>query len=183
MSGKRIAPSIGEFAVFGGQYMKKAVFLDRDGTINVDKGYVYKPEDFEFIDGAPEVIKIINKQGYLAVVVSNQSGIARGLYTADDVDMLHEHINMALKAHDAHIDAYYYCPHHPDFGAACKCRKPKPGLIEQAVVDYDIDIAQSWMIGDKESDIECARAAGIHPDRIINVGAPDANLRNCALML
>ena len=143
--------------------MEKAVFLDRDGVINVDKEYLYKPEDFEFINGAPEAIRLMNKLGYKVVVVSNQSGVARGFFTVDDVVKLHKHIDRELKKYEAYIDAYYFCPHHPDFGSECDCRKPKTGLIEQAVRDFNIDLAKSWMIGDKASDVECAENAGVKP--------------------
>ena len=136
--------------------MNKAIFLDRDGTINVDKGYVYKSEDFEFIDRVPEAIKIMNDLGYLVIVITNQSGIVRGYYSIDDVNRLHKYIDLELSKYNAHIDAYYYCPHHPDFGEVCYCRKPKTGLIEQAVKDFNIDISKSWMVGDKESDMQCA---------------------------
>ena len=141
--------------------MNKAVFLDRDGTINIDKGYVYKPEDFEFMPGAPEGIKLLNDIGFKVIVISNQSGIARKLYTSEDVHRLHKHIDNELGIFGAKIDAYYFCPHHPDFDIVCECRKPNIGLIKQAVIDYNIDINESWMVGDKASDIECANNAGL----------------------
>ena len=141
--------------------MEKAIFLDRDGTINVDKGYVHKPEDFVFMAGAPEAIRQMNKFGYKVIVISNQSGIARGFFTSDDVVKLHEHINLELNKYGARIDAYYFCPHHPDYDMECDCRKPKTGLIEQAVKDFNIDLTQSWMIGDKASDLECAGNIGL----------------------
>ena len=141
--------------------MEKAVFLDRDGTINVEKRYLYKPEDFEFIDGASEAIKQLNQLGYKVIVISNQSGIARGFYTITDVSKLHNHIDHELKKHGARIDAYYFCPHHPDYGPKCNCRKPETGLIEKAVQDFYIDLTESWMVGDKASDIECAARAKI----------------------
>ena len=141
--------------------MRKAVYLDRDGTINVDKGYVYKPEDFEFIDGVPEVIKCLNDLVYLVIVVSNQSGIARGFYTSGDVINPHKYIDNELLKYGAHIDAYYFCPHHPDFGIECNCRKPKTGMIEQAMKDFDINLNESWIVGDKNSDVECSSKVGI----------------------
>ena len=141
--------------------MNKAVFLDRDGTINVDKHYVYKQEDFEFISGVPQAIKSLNDDGYKVIVISNQSGIARGFYTVGDVEKLHGYVDGELAKHGAKIDAYYICPHHPDFTGECECRKPKTGLVEQAVRKFDVDISLSYMVGDKESDGECARAAGI----------------------
>ena len=142
-------------------HMNKAIFLDRDGTINIDKGYVYKQEDFEFIGKAPEAIKIMNNLGYLVIVVTNQSGIARGYFTAKDVIILHNYINNKLAEYNANIDAYYYCPHHPNYGEQCNCRKPKTGLIDKAVKDFNICIPESWLVGDKVSDMECADNAGL----------------------
>jgi D-glycero-D-manno-heptose 1,7-bisphosphate phosphatase len=139
--------------------VNKAVFLDRDGTINVDRHYVYKLEDFEFLPGVPQAIKFLNDAGYKVIVVSNQSGIARGFYTAADVEKLHGYIDGELAKHGARIDAYYICPHHPDFTGECECRKPKTGLVERAVREFEIDVSLSYMVGDKESDEECARNA------------------------
>ncbi|MCL2260340.1 MAG: D-glycero-beta-D-manno-heptose 1,7-bisphosphate 7-phosphatase [Fibromonadales bacterium] len=141
--------------------MNKAVFLDRDGTINVDKHYVYKIEDFEFINGVPQAIKSLNKNGYKVIVISNQSGIARGFYTIADVEKLHKYMDSELAKINAKIDAYYICPHHPDFSGECECRKPKTGLIKQAIKNFDIDISQSYLVGDKEIDMECGNNAGI----------------------
>jgi D-glycero-D-manno-heptose 1,7-bisphosphate phosphatase len=141
--------------------VNKAVFLDRDGTINVDKHYVYKPEDFEFISGVPQAIKSLNDKGYKVIVISNQSGIARGFYTASDVEKLHGYVDGELAKQGAKIDAYYICPHHPDFTGECECRKPKTGLVDMAVREFDVDVSLSYMVGDKESDEECARAAGL----------------------
>lgn len=138
---------------------KKTVFLDRDGTINVEKNYLYRLEDFEFIPKAPEAIAMLNKCGYQVIVVSNQAGVARGYYTEDDVKKLHKYINLRLKEYNAHIDAFYYCPHHPEAGIGkykknCHCRKPETGLFEMACNDFPIDVENSWMIGDNISDIK-----------------------------
>lgn len=146
--------------------MDKAVFLDRDGTINIDKGYVYKIEDFEFIKGAPEAIKRLNDFGYRVIVVTNQSGVARGFYSENDVITLHQYVNSILKEYDAHIDGFYYCPHHAKYGFGkykinCDCRKPKPGLIEKAILDFSIDASKSWMIGDNLNDVAAGKAANI----------------------
>jgi len=150
--------------------VNKAVFLDRDGTINVDKHYVYKIDDFEFIDGVPEMIKRFNDDGYKVIVISNQSGVARGFYTIADVEKLHRYIDGELAKIGAKIDAYYICPHHPDFTGVCECRKPKTGLVERAIKDFDIDVSQSLFVGDKESDRECARQIGIKFERDIAGG-------------
>ena len=140
-----------------------AVFLDRDGTLNVEKGYLYRFEDWEWICGAVEAIRRINALGYLAIVVTNQAGIARGYYQEDDVQNLHQQVSTLLAGENAHIDAYYYCPHHPQFGILrdCACRKPKVGMLIQAQQDLDINLTDSWIIGDKVSDIEAGRQAGV----------------------
>lgn len=142
---------------------KKAVFLDRDGTLNVEKHYLHKPQDFQFTENAPRAIREMNKLGFRVIVISNQSGVAKGLFSSADVEHLHRYIDSELEKYGAHISAYYYCPHHPDYGAECDCRKPKTGLVERAVQDFNIDVASSWMVGDKASDILCAQKAGVQP--------------------
>lgn len=143
-----------------------AAFLDRDGVLNVDKGYVYRIEDIEWIDGAKEAVKYLNDLGYLVFVVTNQSGIARGYYTEEDVKGLHLWMQAELVQYDAHIDGFFYCPHHPEgsqekYRMDCKCRKPKSGMIEQAMSTWPIDLAKSFIIGDKKSDVEAGSLAGI----------------------
>lgn len=142
-----------------------AVFLDRDGTINVEKNYLYRIEDWEWIPGAVAAIRAINRAGYLVVVVSNQAGVARGLYSEEDVRLLHAFVDAELASEGALINAYYVCPHHPGFGDQlnCDCRKPFPGMILQAGDELNIDLAASWLVGDKLSDIEAAEAAGVTP--------------------
>jgi len=141
--------------------MRKALFLDRDGTINIDKGYVYKPEDFIFIDGIIEAIRKYNQDGYLVIVISNQAGIARGYYKENDVIALHKYVDSLLQKSGARVDKWYYCPHHPEFGSDCNCRKPKTGMLEQAIAEFDIDVKQSLLVGDKPWDIECGEKMGI----------------------
>ncbi len=148
--------------------MNKAVFLDRDGTINVEKEYLYRCEDFEFIPGVPQAIARLNRAGYLVIVVSNQSGIARGMYREADVDKLHVYINRQLRAFNARIDQFYYCPHHPDVGVEpyrrqCTCRKGQPGMLLRAAEEFLVDLDASYMIGDKVADIDAAVAAGCTP--------------------
>jgi D-glycero-D-manno-heptose 1,7-bisphosphate phosphatase len=138
-----------------------AIFLDRDGTINVEKNYLFRFEDWEWIPGAQAAIAKLNKAGFLVVVVTNQAGVARGLYTEQDVMRLHEQVSADLERHGGKIDAYYYCPHHPDFGSSCCCRKPSPGMILRAGEDLDIDLSKSWMVGDKASDIQAGQFAGV----------------------
>ena len=145
---------------------RPAAFLDRDGVLNRDHGYVHKSEDFEWLPGAREAIKRLNDAGRLVIVVSNQAGIARGLYAPADVERLHRWVNTELTKAGAHIDAFYYCPHHPtegkgDYRRACDCRKPEPGMLLQAMRDWPVDTAGSFMVGDKEIDMQAAMAAGI----------------------
>ena len=144
---------------------QRAVFLDRDGTINVEKDYLHKIEDFEFIPGAPEAIKRFKDAGFLVIVVSNQSGIARGYFDEKAVEALHQHIQFELAAYGTSIDAFYFCPHHPDKGLglyrrACYCRKGNPGMLLQAAQEHGIDLQQSFMVGDKLADIEAGDRAG-----------------------
>ena len=146
--------------------MIQAIFFDRDGVLNEEVGYLWEIERFEWIDGAREAIKLCNERGFLAVVVTNQGGIAKNLYTARDVDALHNFMQESLSEIGAHIDAFYYCPHHIDgtikeLSVECECRKPKPGLILKACEELKIEPARSIMFGDKERDMGAARAAGL----------------------
>ena len=145
-----------------------AVFLDRDGTINVDKGYFYQPEDFEFEQGSIEAIRLLNKAGYRVFVISNQAGIALGHFNEEQVDELHNWLRVELSQYGASVDAFYYCPHHPklgigDYKTSCDCRKPSPGLLLKAAVEWEIDLEKSYMVGDHNSDVEAGRAAGVTP--------------------
>lgn len=147
--------------------MQRAVFLDRDGTINQEKEYLYRFEEFEFVPGAPEAIRRLNEAGFLVVVVTNQSGVARGYYNEEDVEVLHRHIAAELMQAGARVDAWLYCPHHPSgrgsYSLPCNCRKPLPGMLFEAARRFDIDLEDSVMIGDKRADIEAAIAAGCRP--------------------
>jgi len=147
--------------------IKPAVFLDRDGTLNVEKNYLYRAEDFEFIPGAPEAVRMLNRAGLFVVVLTNQSGIARGYYSEADLHQLHRHIDTMLAAADARVDAWYYCPHHPEgqepYRHVCDCRKPLPGMLFQAAAEHGIDLSRSWMVGDKAIDVEASGAAGCRP--------------------
>ena len=146
--------------------MRRAVFLDRDGTINIEKEYLYLAKDFEFIPGVVEAIQLLNQAGVMVVVVTNQSGVARGYYTEDDVVNLHRHIARELELSGVHIDAWLFCPHHPtgrgSYALQCNCRKPLPGMLHEAAERYDINLEESTMIGDKQADIEAGQAAGCH---------------------
>ena len=136
----------------------KAVFLDRDGTINVDHGYVYKIEDFEFLPGVIEALKILQEKGYLLIIITNQSGIARGYYTEEDYYKLTEHVLTELEKEGIYIADVLFCPHLPDakiekYRADCDCRKPNLGLFEKAVRLWSIDLSQSFAAGDKIRDL------------------------------
>lgn len=146
--------------------MRPAVFFDRDGVLNSDKGYLYRAEDFEWMPGAAEAVRYLNGRGYLVFVVTNQSGVARGYYSEEDVVRLHGWMNAELAKFGAHIDAFYYCPHLPDgsveaYRCACECRKPLPGLILQAFGEWNVDKDRSFLVGDRLSDVQAAEAAGI----------------------
>jgi len=146
--------------------MRRALILDRDGVINVDHGYVSEPDKFEVTEGVFEALRRAQKLGYLLVVVTNQSGIARGYFTEDDYRRLEAHMRAIFLAEGIAFTGIYHCPHHPDGGIQhlavhCDCRKPEPGMILRAARDHDIDLAESVMVGDKASDIAAARAAGV----------------------
>ncbi len=144
---------------------KPACFLDRDGVINVDKGYVYKQKDFEWIPGAKDAISLLNEKNYYVFIITNQSGIARGYYTEKDVNILHEFINEDLKENNAHIDDFFYSPYHPDFpklfSNLSNLRKPNTGMLEIAAKKWKINKSKSFLIGDKKKDILCAQNFGI----------------------
>ena len=138
---------------------KKALFLDRDGIINIDYGHVHKIEDFKFTDSIFDLCKKYQEEGYLLIVVTNQAGIGKGLYQEDDFLKLNQYMIDEFKKNDINITKVYYCPHKPEDD--CECRKPKPGLFIQAIKDYNIDVNESVAIGDKITDLEAAHNAGI----------------------
>jgi D-glycero-D-manno-heptose 1,7-bisphosphate phosphatase len=143
----------------------KAVFLDRDGTVNEEVGYVNHVERFTLLPRVGEAIRLLNQNGLKTVVITNQSGVARGYFPESLVPLVHQKMQELLKKDGAHLDGIYYCPHHPDVGAPpyrqkCRCRKPEPGLIEEAVKDLDLDLRSSYMIGDRGVDIEFAHRVG-----------------------
>ena len=148
---------------------QKAVFLDRDGTLNKYVGFLRDIKDFELLDGVTDAIKAINNSGYLAIVVTNQPVIARGEVTVQQLKEIHNKMETLLGLEGAYIDAIYYCPHHPHKGYEgeitelkfdCDCRKPKPGMLIQATEDFNIDMSNSWIVGDSENDIKCGMNAG-----------------------
>ena len=148
---------------------QKAIFLDRDGTINKYVGFLRNIDDFELIDGAAEAIKLINQSGYLAIIVTNQPVIARGEVTWEQLNEIHRKMETLLGKEGAYVDGIYICPHHPDKGFAgvrqeykivCDCRKPKPGLLLKAAKDFNIDLSQSYMKGDDDRDVQAGLNAG-----------------------
>ncbi len=139
----------------------KALFLDRDGTINIEKNYLFRIEDFEFREGIFHLAKEFYDRGYLIFVVTNQSGIARGLYSGDDFHRLTEWMVGQFRLKGIEIEKVYYCPHHPEINGVCTCRKPQPGMILEAIREYNLDAGECVLIGDNDRDIEAGRRAGI----------------------
>ncbi len=143
--------------------MKKAFFLDRDGVINVEIGYLHEAEKTELLPDVAESVKMIHRNGFMAIVVSNQAGVAKGYYPEACVHEVHSRIQRLLLesgGQEALIDAWYYCVHHPDYNCRCSCRKPAPGMILQAAEAFDIDLRNSFMIGDRITDLEAGKNGG-----------------------
>lgn len=162
---------------------QKAIFLDRDGTINKYVGFLRNIDDFELIEGVAEAIKLINQSGYLAIVVTNQPVIARGEVTWDELNEIHKKMATLLGKEGAYVDGIYICPHHPDKGFEgerpeykidCDCRKPKPGLLLQAAKDFNIDLSESYMIGDSHRDVEAGENAGVKKSIKVEENVADA---------
>jgi D-glycero-D-manno-heptose 1,7-bisphosphate phosphatase len=157
---------------------RPAVFLDRDGVINIDTDFLHRPEDCIFVEGVAPAIERLNRSGRLVIVVTNQSGVARGFYGESDVHQLHDFMRQSLLEQGARIDAFYHCPHHPEGSVAafrrdCACRKPAPGMILTAMAEHQIDPGRSFLIGDRNSDIAAAQAAGL-PGYLFRGGNLDA---------
>ncbi|HYO91318.1 MAG TPA: HAD family hydrolase [Pyrinomonadaceae bacterium] len=145
---------------------RPAVFMDRDGTISEEVGYVNHPSRYRVFPFSAEAVRLLNERGWLAILVTNQAGVARGYFTEDLIGEVHGVLRGELERDGARLDAVYYCAHHPSVGEPpfrldCDCRKPRPGLIRRATADFDIDLAKSWMIGDRYSDIVLAHNAGV----------------------
>ena len=144
----------------------KAVFFDRDGTLNVDIHYLHRPEDFVWLPDAREAIRYVNEHGYLAILITNQSGVARGYYPERDIVRVYDWMNAELGKIGAHLDDLRYCPHHPEaalpeYRQNCTCRKPQPGMVEDMCEKYALDKSQCYFVGDSDKDMECAARAGI----------------------
>ncbi|MBO1520345.1 D-glycero-beta-D-manno-heptose 1,7-bisphosphate 7-phosphatase [Oceanisphaera pacifica] len=152
-----------------------AIFLDRDGVINQDTGYVSKRDDFIFIDGVIDAMKLLKEKGYQLVIITNQSGIARGLFSEDDFISLTEWMDWSLSDRGVDLDGFYFCPHHPSEGSSentqvCDCRKPAPGMFIDAIDDLGINAGASYMVGDKVSDLQAAQAAGVGHLTLVRTG-------------
>ena len=171
---------------------QKAIFLDRDGTINVYKGFITRPDDLCLLPGVTEAIRLINQSGYLCIIVSNQPVIARGDCTFEELQAIHNKLETLLGAEGTFIDAIYYCPHHPDKGfdgerpeykTVCDCRKPQPGMLLQAARDWNIDLSQSYIIGDSERDVQAGRSAGCKDSILIRTDVSDGLLNTVLKIL
>lgn len=144
---------------------RPAIFLDRDGVVIEDGHHVGSIDRVRMVPGSAAAVAALNRAGWVVVVVTNQGGVARGYFTFDSVPVVHAHIGGLLAGHGGRVDAFYYCPHHPDgevaeYGIACDCRKPKPGMLRQAARDLNLDLGRSWMVGDRVSDLEAGAAVG-----------------------
>ena len=167
------------------QFLHKAAFLDRDGVINKDRAYVHRWENFEFVPGAVEGMRRLQEAGYMLIVVTNQSGLARGYYTEVEYQALTHHIRQELEYQGVKLAGVYHCPHHPNgsvphLSIECDCRKPAPGLVVQAVRELGISLADSIMIGDKPADIEAARAAGVARAYQVDSDNPESSPQSSA---
>ncbi|QEW33476.1 D-glycero-beta-D-manno-heptose 1,7-bisphosphate 7-phosphatase [Erwinia billingiae] len=154
-----------------------AIFLDRDGTMNEDHGYVHEIDNFQFIDGAIEAMQELKKMGYALVMVTNQSGIARGIFSEDTFMQLTEWMDWSLADRDVDLDGIYFCPHHPEgvieeYRQQCDCRKPEPGMLLSAQKELNIDMAASYMVGDKIDDMLAGKAAGVGKKVLVRSGKP-----------
>lgn len=152
---------------------RRAVFIDRDGTISQEVGYVNHPSRYQVYAYSAEAIRLLNESGWLAILVTNQAGVARGYFTEALIGSVHEILVNELEKGGAHLDAIYYCAHHPSVGEPpyrldCACRKPRPGLITRAAAEFDIDLSESWMVGDRYSDIELAHNAHVHAALVLS---------------
>jgi D-glycero-D-manno-heptose 1,7-bisphosphate phosphatase len=141
--------------------MNKALFLDRDGVINIDRGHVYQRENFEFTDGIFDYCRRYQDKGYLIIVITNQAGIAKGIFTIEDFKNLTSWMVDEFRSGGITISKVYFCPHHPDFTGSCDCRKPGPGMILRAVKEFNLDIRSCHLAGDMETDLQAGRNAGI----------------------
>jgi D-glycero-D-manno-heptose 1,7-bisphosphate phosphatase len=143
--------------------VRPGVFLDRDGTLIAEVGHLGEPERVELLPGVPRALRRLRDAGFGLAVVTNQAGVARGLFTEDAVRVVNARVAELLGREEIWIDGWYFCPHHPEFTGACECRKPQPGMLRQAARELELDLAASWMVGDHPGDAEAGRRAGARP--------------------
>lgn len=160
--------------------MIRALFVDRDGTINVEKDFIRDPDQLQLIEGSAEAISIANGLNLKVVVISNQSGVARGMMTVEDVQRINSRLEELLAQKGAKVDAMYYCPHHPDYTShiICSCRKPDIGLLLRAKADFGVDLRKSFVVGDKLSDVKCGVNAGAFTSLVLTGYGEDEH-RKC----
>lgn len=167
----------------------KAVFLDRDGVINEEVSYLSNPDHFKFIEGSIEALKLLKELGYLLIVITNQAGIARGYFSENTLETIHNKMFQILNQYNVELDDIFYCPHHPNFTGPCNCRKPNPGMILQAKEKYGINLRESFMVGDTLNDIKTGISAecqtvlvltgyGVEEKKKINEIVPDFIFNN-----
>ena len=149
---------------------EKACFLDRDGTLNVEVNYLHEPEKLELEKYVPEALQLLKSNGFKLIVITNQAGVARGFYEEKDIALVHAKMQELLQEYGVKIDKFYYCPHHPDFSGECECRKPGTALFRQAAAEFNIDLAESYMIGDRLSDIQAGENAGCKKTFLLKTG-------------
>jgi D-glycero-D-manno-heptose 1,7-bisphosphate phosphatase len=159
--------------------LRGAVFFDRDGVLNLDTGFAHRPEEITWVSGAKRAVRRVNAAGLLAFVVTNQSGVARGLYSEDDVRALHRWMADELAREGARMDGWEFCPHHPDFDRECRRRKPGAGMLEDLIARFGVDRSRSLMVGDRETDMAAAQAAGVRG--LLFTGASDGADLDAAL--
>ena len=157
--------------------MRKSLILDRDGVVNIDNHHVYKKNDFQFLAGILDVCDEFAKNGFLIFIITNQAGIARGLYSEIEYFRLTRWMLSEFLKNGINIQKVYHCPHHPDFTGDCSCRKPKPGMILEAQSEYDLDLHKSVLIGDKESDIQAGQRAGVGNNIMFNESWEKTNIK------
>ncbi|MHB1161335.1 MAG: D-glycero-alpha-D-manno-heptose-1,7-bisphosphate 7-phosphatase [Chloroflexota bacterium] len=157
--------------------MRRAVFLDRDGTLIRNHHYGCDPDGIELLEGVHEGLGLLKRAGYLLIVVTNQSGIARGFFTEEQLAAMHRRLGELLEARGVAVDGWYYCPHHPEgvvpeYARVCECRKPAPGMVLRGCADYDVDPAASWLIGDIQDDVEAGKRVGARAI-LVDMGTED----------
>ena len=163
--------------------MNKVCFLDRDGVLIHEECYLSDPQKVRLINGVTQTINNLHKHGYLVIVITNQAGVARGYYPEESISRIHNRIDQLLERDGAFIDAYYYCPHHPNgvveqYAITCNCRKPATGMVEQAIVDFDIDLENSFVVGDKVTDVKTATNAGCKTGVLVRTGHGEEQIKD-----